>query len=225
MLGVGLCALAVYLMGGGPTESVTDGAAPVPAVASAAPVGPGAATDPDDSDPVTESIAPPTPVTPSAATDPGDPDPVAQSIPPTSGPPSDRTSSDDAEDAGAETMLPGTAATTGPGEDTAHAESSTVSDEPKNGSTVDGGLAIGPARPGRFAIQVGAYDRKPQAAALAGRLAAKNYPAYVAESRNLEDRIVFRVRIGGYTDRSTAEATGRRITADEGLDWYLLQTP
>jgi len=158
MLGVGLCALAVYLMGGGPTESVTDGAAPVPAVASAAPVGPGAATDPDDSDPVTESIAPPTPVTPSAATDPGDPDPVAQSIPPTSGPPSDRTSSDDAEDAGAETALPETAATTGPSEDTESA--------------------------GRFAIQIGAYDREPQAAALAGRLAAKTYPAYVAESRD-----------------------------------------
>jgi len=188
----------------------------VPAVASAASPSPRAPEPASDA----------TPVAPRTATDPGDPDPVAESIaPPTPAPPSDRTSSDDTEDAGAETALPETAATTGPSEDTGSAGAGTVSDEPKNGSPVDGGLAVGPARPGRFAIQVGAYDRKPQAAALAGRLAAKNYPAYVAESRNLEDRIVFRVRIGGYTDRSTAEATGRRITADEGLDWYLLQTP
>jgi len=100
-----------------------------------------------------------TPVAPRTATDPGDPDPVAESIaPPTPAPPSDRTSSDDAEDAGAETALPETAATTGPSEDTESA--------------------------GRFAIQIGAYDREPQAAALAGRLAAKTYPAYVAESRD-----------------------------------------
>ena len=168
MLGVGLCAHAIYLMGGGPTESVTDGAAPVPAVASAAP---GAATAPDEPDPVAESIAQPTPV-----------------------PPSDRTSSVDAEGAGAETVLPETAATTGPGEDTANAESGTAPDEPKNGSTGDGGLTVGPARPGRFAIQVGAYDREPQATALAERLTAKNYPAYVAESRGLEDRVPGPVR-------------------------------
>ena len=141
-------------------------AAPVPAVASAAPVAPGAATAPDEPDPIAESIAQPTPV-----------------------PPSDRTSSVDAEGAGAETVLPETAATTGPGEDTANAESGTAPDEPKNGSTGDGGLTVGPARPGRFAIQVGAYDREPQATALAERLTAKNYPAYVAESRGLEDRV------------------------------------
>ena len=53
MLEVGLCPLAIFLMGGGPTENVSDGATPVPEA-------PSVGADPDDPVPATESVARPT---------------------------------------------------------------------------------------------------------------------------------------------------------------------
>ena len=92
-------------------------------------------------------------------------------------------------------------------------------------TTLDAEPAAGPAQPGRFAIQVAAYDRQAQAAALADRLTEQSYPSYVARSTDLEGRILFRVRIGAYPDRRAAEEAGQRVTADEGLEWYVVQAP
>jgi len=72
---------------------------------------------------------------------------------------------------------------------------------------------------------VAAYDRQAQAAALADRLTEQSYPSYVARSTDLEGRILFRVRIGAYPDRRAAEEAGQRVTADEGLEWYVVQAP
>ena len=76
-----------------------------------------------------------------------------------------------------------------------------------------------------YATQVGAYDRRPQADALADRLADAGYPAYVVEARQGPDRSMFRVRIGDYPDRQAAEAVGRRLQDEEALDWYVVRLP
>jgi cell division septation protein DedD len=109
--------------------------------------------------------------------------------------------------------------------DTSTDDDRTDIDGAKAATTLDAEPAAGPAQPGRFAIQVAAYDRQAQAAALADRLTEQSYPSYVARSTDLEGRILFRVRIGAYPDRRAAEEAGQRVTADEGLEWYVVQAP
>lgn len=210
VLGVGLCAVAIVLMGGGPTESVSDGAT----------------TASDEPAPPAERTTSPRPVTPGAATALNSPGAAAEPIAASAtAPSSDDTPSDDAPATEAETARPETGTAPASREAPVVPSAGAVPAEPEQGSSEETGSAVRPAQPGRFAIQVAAYDREPQATALATRLTAKNYPAYVAESRDLEGRTVFRVRVGGYPERADAEETGRQIATDEGLDWYLLQAP
>ncbi len=106
---------------------------------------------------------------------------------------------------------------------TANQTMSATDDPPQAGAAPDTLPAGEPPQPGRFAIQVGAYERQAQAAALAERLRARNFPSYVASAQELEGRRVFRVRIGAYPDRAAAEAAGRRVADEVGLEWYLLE--
>ena len=79
--------------------------------------------------------------------------------------------------------------------------------------------------PGRFAIQVSALSNRDAAAALAARLVAAGYPAYVVEPAADVDPPLYRVRLGDYPDRAAAEAAGGRVETSEGLDWYVVALP
>jgi tetratricopeptide (TPR) repeat protein len=57
--------------------------------------------------------------------------------------------------------------------------------------------------PGRFTVQVGSFERRENAEALAGRLKAGGFPAFVTEAA-VEGRVYYRVRVGGYASREDA---------------------
>ena len=78
------------------------------------------------------------------------------------------------------------------------------------------------ATDGGFDIQVGSYDREDLATTFAERLTTAGYAARVVQGRLDDGRVVYRVRVGGYPDRTSATAAGERLQADQGLDWFLV---
>lgn len=65
-----------------------------------------------------------------------------------------------------------------------------------------------------FVVQVAAVREKEEADAMARRLTAKGYPAFVTSPANGPAR-VFRVRVGRYTDRREAESIAVRLEREE----------
>ena len=76
--------------------------------------------------------------------------------------------------------------------------------------------APAPAEPtgAGFVVQVAAVREKDEADAMARRLTAKGYPAFVTSPANGPAR-VFRVRVGKYTDRREAETIAGRLEKEE----------
>ncbi len=139
---------------------------------------------------------------------------------------------------GRSTDLDGEASVVAP-EETFSPGASRVSDsvEPETGSVSEGGSERGAATPGdegepvvvpleseveEYAIQVAAFESSVTAAALAKRLAMQGYPSYVVEPVDDELPVLYRVRLGQFSDRSSAEAMGQRIQDEEELDWYVV---
>lgn len=76
-----------------------------------------------------------------------------------------------------------------------------------------------------YAIQVGAFDDAAAAVALANQLADADYPAYVVDPQPGDSPRLFRVRIGDFPDRTSAETAGARITDDQALAWNVVELP
>ncbi|MFW6182055.1 MAG: SPOR domain-containing protein, partial [Spirochaetota bacterium] len=73
---------------------------------------------------------------------------------------------------------------------------------------------------GRFAVQVGSFERRENAEALAGRLKAAGFPAFVTEAA-VEGRAFFRVRVGGYETREEA-VRSREVLEDAGFTGFVV---
>ena len=208
ILGVGVCAIALYLARGVSPDPA--GSEATLARTEATPV------------PVSETPGNPVPSVSAPVTDAPESVPTVDNGAPVE---PERRDGGTSAPANPEPSVEETARPVSPSQEPPGVGPDEVSAEPSGGALVDTGAVTRPPRPGRYAIQVGAFDRENQATTLAGQLAAKSYPSYVVESRDLGARIVFRVRLGGYPDRQAAEATGQRVTAEEGLEWYVLQAP
>jgi cell division septation protein DedD len=65
-----------------------------------------------------------------------------------------------------------------------------------------------------FVVQVAAVSRRPEAEAIAGDLSTKGYPAFVT-TLGSGAPLVFRVRIGKYSDRREAELVAGRLEREE----------
>lgn len=71
-------------------------------------------------------------------------------------------------------------------------------------------------RPGTWVLQVIALKNRAAAAELVQRLAGKGYPAFL-ENPAPNTPVIYRVRIGRYSDRREAEQVGRRLEKEEQL--------
>ena len=78
---------------------------------------------------------------------------------------------------------------------------------------------------GEFAIQVGVFGSEAEATAMSNRLAAADYPVYVVVPLPVDAEQVYRVRIGDFPDRASANTVGARVTRDQALDWDLVALP
>jgi len=74
---------------------------------------------------------------------------------------------------------------------------------------------------GNFLVQVAAYQERARAEALAGRLRQKGYRALIADEPD-GGRTLYKVRIGGYMDRSAADAAKTRLAREEKLQAWVL---
>lgn len=69
-------------------------------------------------------------------------------------------------------------------------------------------------RAGAWIVQVVSLQDRAAAAAIAKRLTAKGYPAFVLDPASGGPRI-YRVQVGGYSDKTDAEQASRRLERDE----------
>jgi DedD protein len=67
---------------------------------------------------------------------------------------------------------------------------------------------------GAWIVQLTALQDRTAAAALARRLSAKGYPAFVLDP-SAGAPVIYRVQVGGYSDRREAEQAARRLEKDE----------
>jgi cell division septation protein DedD len=72
--------------------------------------------------------------------------------------------------------------------------------------------AAAPA-PGTLTIQVTALRERAEAEKVAKRLAAKGYPAYVAEPER--GSVMYRVRVGSFSDRAVADRMKAKLAREE----------
>ncbi len=77
---------------------------------------------------------------------------------------------------------------------------------------------------GEYAVQVGAFGNEEIGATLAERLTEAGFPAYVVVTQS-GDRRMYRVRIGDFPDRASAERAGQRAEDDFELDWFIAALP
>ena len=68
--------------------------------------------------------------------------------------------------------------------------------------------------PGAWIVQVVSLQDRAAAASIAKRLAGKGYPAFIVDPASGGPRI-YRVQVGGYSDKNDAEQAARRLEKDE----------
>jgi cell division septation protein DedD len=76
------------------------------------------------------------------------------------------------------------------------------------------------SQPGAWVVQLQALKNRGEAAGIAGRLAAKGYPAFVQDPVPGEP-VYYRVQVGGYADRPQADQVARRLEKDEHYTPYV----
>lgn len=74
---------------------------------------------------------------------------------------------------------------------------------------------------GGFAVQVGAFQERPPAAALSNRLERSGFPAYVAVGEAGSGQR-WRVRVGPVKSRGEADELARRLKSEEGLPTWVV---
>jgi cell division septation protein DedD len=80
------------------------------------------------------------------------------------------------------------------------------------------GLSAG--RPGAWIVQLTALQDRSAASAIARQLAVKGYPAFVVDPAPGAP-VIYRVQVGGYTDRDKADQAARRLEKDEHYKPYV----
>ena len=80
--------------------------------------------------------------------------------------------------------------------------------------------AAGNGQPGAWVVQLQALKNRAEAADMAVRLAAKGYPAFVLDPVP-GDPVYYRVQVGGYPDRSSADRIARQLEKDEHYKPYV----
>jgi cell division septation protein DedD len=81
----------------------------------------------------------------------------------------------------------------------------------------------GPApqgRPGAWIVQLSANKDRAAAVTVARELAAKGYPAFVLDP-TAGAPVIYRVQVGGYADRDTADQAARKLEKDEHYKPYV----
>jgi cell division septation protein DedD len=76
-------------------------------------------------------------------------------------------------------------------------------------------------RPGAWVVQVTALKDRAAAAAIAQRLSAKGYPAFVLDPA-AGSPVIFRVQVGRFADRPEAEQVKRRLEKDDQYKPYVV---
>jgi DedD protein len=77
------------------------------------------------------------------------------------------------------------------------------------------------ATSGSQTIQVGAFSEESAAAALEKRLKAKGYDAYLLKSTVPGQGVRWRVRVGHFPDRASAELIAKNLKEKEGLNLFI----
>jgi cell division septation protein DedD len=80
--------------------------------------------------------------------------------------------------------------------------------------------AAASGRPGPWIVQLTALQDRGAAAAIARRLAAKGYPAFVLDPP-AGSPALYRVQVGGYADRAVADQAARRLEKEEQFKAYV----
>jgi cell division septation protein DedD len=75
-------------------------------------------------------------------------------------------------------------------------------------------------QPGAWVVQLVALKDRGDATAMANRLSAKGYPAFVLDPAAGAPAI-YRVQVGGYADRDHADQAARRIEKEEKIQGYV----
>ena len=81
------------------------------------------------------------------------------------------------------------------------------------------------ARAGEFTVQVAALQNRGRASALTQELSSHGYPAYILAQEPDAATALYRVRIGRYRDRATADQLARRLQQEEQLETSVVQVP
>ena len=123
-----------------------------------------------------------------------------------------------------ETLSPGTSRVSDGGDSETGAVSEDGAELGLATSAHQGAPVVAPAKSEvwEYAIQIAAFASDVTATALAERLAMQGYPSYVVEPDDGELPALYRVRLGQFSDRDSAEAMGQRVQDQEELDWYVV---
>jgi cell division septation protein DedD len=76
------------------------------------------------------------------------------------------------------------------------------------------------AKPGSWIVQITALQDRGACVAIAQRLVAKGYPAFVMDPAAGSPKI-YRVQVGGYPDREKADQAARRLATEEQFKTYV----
>jgi cell division septation protein DedD len=81
-----------------------------------------------------------------------------------------------------------------------------------------------PRDPGNFTVQLGASQDGADAAQLAARASAAGLKAYVAEARLPGKGVWYRVRVGGFADKESAERFRRDVERELSTSAVVMPT-
>jgi cell division septation protein DedD len=91
---------------------------------------------------------------------------------------------------------------------------------PKASPRAETAAAASSGRPGAWIVQLTALQDRNAAAAIAQRLVAKGYPAFVLDPA-AGSPTIYRVQVGGYPDREKADQAARRLEKEEQFKTYV----
>jgi cell division septation protein DedD len=81
--------------------------------------------------------------------------------------------------------------------------------------------ATSPGTGAIYTVQVGAFADNDQAQDMRNKFSTKGYPAYVLESSSLENKPIYRVRVGRYNNKADAFRMALKLKRHEGATTYV----
>jgi len=96
-----------------------------------------------------------------------------------------------------------------------------TTDEAPAGTSGKAEAASTPGTGTIFTVQVGAFTDDGQAQDMRTRFSTKGYPAYVLKSSSLENKPIYRVRVGRYNNRGDAVRMALKLKNHEGATTFI----